>query len=119
MKRERIDLTNVTVQHTVVGLGIGLYVVFHESYPCPLAFAWGTGYETENGSRFDTLGRYTPAPFKRNGLQARINEELFKHYDVITTCAATEEGSKFLKREGYKYDKRIRLWFKENKNGRQ
>ncbi len=116
---KRINFEDAFVQCECIGLGIGLYVVYHRAYPTPLAFAWGIGYTTENGRRFDTYGRHTPDPYQRNGLQRLINKKIFEWYDVITTCSATPKGSKFLKREGYKYDKKIRLWYKEKKHGRQ
>ena len=114
------DLSSVFVVQSCIGLGIGLYIAFSETCPAPLAFCYGIGYDTENGARFDAFGRYTPVEYRRQGLQKVLDKKLFERYSVITTCAGTKEGTWFLVHNGYRYDRKSRIWYKERKeNGKR
>jgi hypothetical protein len=114
---KKLDLDLAFVENSCIGLGIGLYTAFHKTCPAPMAFCWGIGYDTENGARFDVFGRFTPVEFRRQGLQTLIDAKLFEHYAVITTCAGTREGTKFMQHDGYKYNRNTRIWYKERSDG--
>lgn len=110
-------MTVIEVTETGIGHGIAVYACFADEVCCPVGFVWGIGYETSRKKRFDVMGSYVPPVYRRRGVRTAINEKILEEYDVISTLAGSPLGRAFMRAQGYKYDPRIPIWYKERKHG--
>jgi hypothetical protein len=65
------------------------------------------------GRAFCVFHAYTPEWARRQGVRTKINEAIFKDYDVVETGESTKEGKSFMRATGYKFDKKKRVWTKK------
>lgn len=87
-----------------VGFGCRGYFCFHPEYAAPVGvvFVVGTGGATPKA---DVMWSYVPPWFRRRGVRTLINEQLLKHYRVVTTGGGSKTGGlAFLKASGYVHD---------------
>jgi hypothetical protein len=95
-----------------IGFGQTLYACYVPNNAFPVGLVWGQGTNHGKYSSFEVAGLFVPAWVRRHGVRTRINEELLKHYELITTVGGSKDGGlKFLKATGYRYTKNTGLWY--------
>ena len=109
MIKYQVRLDTAWIQVVEIGLGGWCYVLFDRGHASPLGLVWGL--PTAPG-RFDVYHSYVMPWARRQGVRKRINEEIFKTFNVIATGKGTKDGgAAFMKAQGYKYNKELKNWY--------
>lgn len=105
----KVRLNSAYIQIAELGFGIWCYVLFDRGFVAPLGMVWGLPTAEK---RFDVYHSYVIPWARRQGVRKRINEEIFKTYNIIATGHGTKEGgAAFLRSQGYKYNKTLKNWY--------
>jgi GNAT superfamily N-acetyltransferase len=81
-----------------IGFGVWVYALFVEDWPCPIGIVWGLA----QGKSFRVYHSYVIPEARRHGVRSKINQEIHKTFNVITTgTSSTKDGKAFMKSQGY------------------
>ena len=102
-------LVNCWVEVTKIGFGVEQFTLWSKSFHGPV----GTVWVNRVGSKpvvAQVIESYVPKWCRRLGVRTRLNQELFRYCDVISTGPSEKEGRAFMKSQGYTQDTVTKHW---------
>lgn len=115
MKIKQLDKTKLWVTWVPIGYGMLMFICTHPDFQQPLGFVWGVQHGGEK-KRFEVMGSYTEIFYRRLGVRTKINEQILKLYDIVTSPSSSKQGKAFMKANGYSYSKELSQWYKLRKS---
>lgn len=107
------DIGETYVEHHFVGNGVTEYLLFSKNWVVPLGVVWAIRYD----QTVHIFHSYVLPFARRKGIRKKINDYIETHCSRIVSgrTASSQEGIAFMKKQGYRENKELDIFFKEVK----
>lgn len=107
----KISLANSRVELTNIGNGVFQYTLFVKETVHPLGWCQVVFSKAGDKVMAEVLFVYVIEKARGSGISECLQQELFKHCDIIVSGKGTKEGENKKRRLGWSYSKELNLYY--------